>query len=147
MGKRIDYDWMLANPEICDWWSTDKVDRESAWINLVFVLEQLTEVTSSEAADWRLPNEVNLAPVKLGESRMTLRTGETVRFHEESVEHVVTQVWNCHSCARKREHWGIIAALDHIPRFPFCALLWTSACTLECDQDSGQKMRKSLWQE
>ncbi len=56
-----------ADPEIGTWWSLDKLDRESSFLNMIEVLDQTIETTQSKIEDWMLPSEVTLRPVMHGE--------------------------------------------------------------------------------
>ena len=48
----------------------DKITREAAFENMVVVLRQLTEATSTSIDDWRLPREIVTRRIKHGEVRM-----------------------------------------------------------------------------
>ena len=56
--KRTASDFLLDVQEVWDWWAQDKLNRESAWLNLVAMLKQIVELTGNQVSDWRLHDSV-----------------------------------------------------------------------------------------
>jgi hypothetical protein len=89
----------MANPELHDDFTKDRIDRQTAFNNMCAVLNELCELTSTTPSDWRLPANCNSRPVR---SRTEVRmkrpsTGEYIIFDKEAMTFDIEL---------PKEHWG-----------------------------------------
>ena len=73
-------DFVLRFTDVAEHWAMDRIDREAAWLNLVAVLQQVTEITQSFVHDWEIPGDCELRPVRRDEVRLPRGHGEYVLF-------------------------------------------------------------------
>ena len=101
----------------------DRLDREAAWLNLVAVLRQVTELTDSTVEDWEIPTDCNLRPVRRDEVRLPRGNGEYALFDTRQNTAVVEFL-----VARLGHEFGI---QTHVPDRCFintCRIHWAISC-------------------
>ena len=81
LGKQIDMEMLLLDDTLAEAFVNGKLTRQSAFLCMTAVFEQLCESTCTDVRDWRIAACRNLRSVQAGECRLRRSTGEYVLFN------------------------------------------------------------------
>ena len=81
--KLTDFEVILRDRALCDLWVEDKLERVSAHSQMMTLVSQIEDIVGDSVEVFRLPEGIELRPVRAGEVRLVRDDGEPLLYDKK----------------------------------------------------------------